>query len=93
MWANREWKAFCEMLPEYASKGHGEGFMHDTAMLLGALGWTGYDGAAEIVTPYFGASGTGQLNAIFDVTPQSGAQVPAPVASSAEGYTAISTRL
>ena len=44
MWANREWKAFCEMLPEYASKGHGEGFMHDTAMLMGALGWTGYDG-------------------------------------------------
>jgi uncharacterized protein (DUF1501 family) len=42
---------------------------------------------------YFGASGTGQLNAIFDVTPQDGSQVPAAVASSAEGYTAISTRL
>ena len=81
------------MLPEYASKGHGEGFMHDTAMLMGALGWTAYDGGAEIVTPYFGASGTGQLNAIFEVTPQDGAQVPAPVASHAEGYTAISTRL
>jgi 3,4-dihydroxyphenylacetate 2,3-dioxygenase len=93
MWGNREWKAFCEMLPEYASKGHGEGFMHDTAMLMGALGWTGYDGAVDMVTPYFGASGTGQLNAIFEVTPQDGAQVPAPVASQAEGYTAISTRL
>jgi 3,4-dihydroxyphenylacetate 2,3-dioxygenase len=93
MWAKREWKAFCEMLPEYASKGHGEGFMHDTAMLMGALGWTAYDGAADIVTPYFGASGTGQLNAVFEVTPQDGAQVPAPVASHAEGYTAISTRL
>ena len=39
------------MLPEYASKGHGEGFMHDTAMLLGALGWSAYDGKAEVVTP------------------------------------------
>ncbi len=47
------------MLPEYASKGHGEGFMHDTAMLLGALGWSAYDGQVEVVTPYFGASGTG----------------------------------
>jgi 3,4-dihydroxyphenylacetate 2,3-dioxygenase len=93
MWGNREWKAFCEMLPEYASKGHGEGFMHDTAMLMGALGWTGYDGGVDMVTPYFGASGTGQLNAIFEVTPQDGSQVPAAVASSAEGYTAISTRL
>jgi 3,4-dihydroxyphenylacetate 2,3-dioxygenase len=93
MWNNREWQAFCEMLPEYASKGHGEGFMHDTAMLMGALGWTGYEGAVEMVTPYFGASGTGQLNAIFEVTPQDGAQVPKPVASHAEGYTAISTRL
>lgn len=93
MWGNREWKAFCEMLPEYASKGHGEGFMHDTAMLMGALGWTGYDGGVDMVTPYFGASGTGQLNAIFDVTQQDGSQVPAAVASRAEGYTAISTRL
>ena len=72
MWQAGEWKDFCEMLPEYASKGHGEGFMHDTAMLLGALGWSAYDGAAEIVTPYFGASGTGQLNAVFPITPQVG---------------------
>lgn len=93
MWVKREWKAFCEMLPEYASKGHGEGFMHDTAMLMGALGWTAYDGGVDMVTPYFGASGTGQLNAIFEVTPQDGSQIPAAVASAAEGYTAISTRL
>ena len=93
MWARREWSAFCEMLPEYASKGHGEGFMHDTAMLLGPLGWGAYDGGVEILTPYFGASGTGQLNALFEVTPQDGHAVPAPVASRAEGYTAISTRL
>ena len=93
MWDQREWKAFCEMLPEYASKGHGEGFMHDTAMLMGALGWSGYDGAVDMVTPYFGASGTGQLNAIFEVTPQKGEHIPAAVASSAAGYTAVSTRL
>ena len=69
MWQAGEWNAFCGMLPEYAAKGHGEGFMHDTAMLLGALGWSAYDGRAEVVTPYFGASGTGQINAIFPVTP------------------------
>ena len=47
MWKRGEWKKFCEMLPEYAVKGHGEGFMHDTAMMLGALGWSGYDGQAR----------------------------------------------
>jgi 3,4-dihydroxyphenylacetate 2,3-dioxygenase len=62
MWQDGEWEAFCGMLPEYAAKGHGEGFMHDTAMLLGALGWSDYDGKAEVVTPYFGSSGTGQIN-------------------------------
>ncbi|MGA0178741.1 MAG: 3,4-dihydroxyphenylacetate 2,3-dioxygenase [Burkholderiaceae bacterium] len=93
MWQNAEWGPFCEMLPEYASKGHGEGFMHDTAMLLGALGWSAYDAPAEMVTPYFGASGTGQLNAVFPVTPQDGAHVPPPIASSAQGYTPVSVRL
>ena len=86
MWEQGQWKDFCAMLPEYASKGHGEGFMHDTAMLLGALGWSEYEGRAEVVTPYFGASGTGQINAIFPVTPQSGRAIPAPMASSASGY-------
>ena len=93
MWRRKEWRAFCEMLPEYAAKGHGEGFMHDTAMMMGALGWTAYDGAVDIVTPYFGASGTGQLNAVFEVTPQDGTQVPHAVASRADGYTTIATRL
>jgi len=93
IWKRGDWKTFCGMVPEYAAKGHGEGFMHDTAMLMGALGWSGYDAPAEIVTPYFGASGTGQINAVFPVTPQSGAAIPAPVASSAEGYTSIATRL
>jgi 3,4-dihydroxyphenylacetate 2,3-dioxygenase len=89
MWQAGEWAAFCEMLPEYASKGHGEGFMHDTAMLLGLLGWSAYDGHAEVITPYFGASGTGQINAVFPLTPQDGHAVPAPVASAAGGYQAV----
>ena len=93
MWQRGEWPQFCGMLPEYAAKGHGEGFMHDTAMLLGALGWSDYDGKAEVVTPYFGASGTGQINAIFPVTPQTGAAIPAAQASSAAGYTNINQRL
>jgi 3,4-dihydroxyphenylacetate 2,3-dioxygenase len=57
------------MLPEYAAKGHGEGFMHDTAMLLGLLGWDQYQGKAEVVTPYFPSSGTGQINVVFPVSP------------------------
>lgn len=81
MWQAAEWADFCAMLPEYAAKGHGEGFMHDTAMLLGALGWSDYDAPVDVITPYFGASGTGQVNAVFPVTPQSGAAVPAAVAS------------
>jgi 3,4-dihydroxyphenylacetate 2,3-dioxygenase len=93
MWQRGEWKDFCEMLPEYASKGHGEGFMHDTAMLLGLLGWSAYDGRAEVITPYFGASGTGQINAVFPVTPQDGSAIPQAVASRADGYTAVATRL
>lgn len=93
MWKAGEWQAFCEMLPEYAAKGHGEGFMHDTAMLLGALGWSAYDALADIVTPYFGASGTGQINVVFPVTPQDGRAIPKPVASAAEGYTNVATRL
>ena len=89
MWQDGEWADFCAMLPEYASKGHGEGFMHDTAMLLGLLGWSAYDGHAEVITPYFGASGTGQINAVFPVTPQDDSAVPAAVASSAGGYQAV----
>jgi 3,4-dihydroxyphenylacetate 2,3-dioxygenase len=93
MWREARWREFCAMLPEYAAKGHGEGFMHDTAMLLGALGWSAYDAPAEVVTPYFGASGTGQINAVFPVTPQDGSAIPAAVASRAQGYTPVSRRL
>jgi len=69
MWQRGEWPDFCDMLPEYAAKGHGEGFMHDTAMLLGALGWHQYDRGVEVVTPFFPSSGTGQINAAFPVSP------------------------
>ena len=69
MWQRGEWPDFCDMLPEYAAKGHGEGFMHDTAMLLGALGWNHYDRGVEVVSPYFPSSGTGQINAVFPVSP------------------------
>lgn len=69
MWERGEWGDFCDMLPEYASKGHGEGFMHDTAMLLGALGWNHYDQGVDVLTPVFASSGTGQINAVFPVSP------------------------
>jgi 3,4-dihydroxyphenylacetate 2,3-dioxygenase len=69
MWQRGDWKAFAHMLPMYAEKCYGEGFMHDTAMLLGALGWESYDQKAEIITPYFGSSGTGQVNVVLPVTP------------------------
>ena len=93
MWKAGQWQDFCAMLPEYAPKGHGEGFMHDTAMLLGLLGWSAYDAPAEIITPYFGASGTGQINAVFPVTPQDGHAIPKAMASAADGYTSVATRL
>ena len=93
MWENGEWADFCGMLPEYAAKGHGEGFMHDTAMMLGVLGWSEYAGKAEVITPYFGASGTGQINAVFPVTPVTGQAIPKAQASTADGFSLVSNRL
>ena len=69
LWKAGDWKTFVGMLPMYADKCWGEGDMHDTAMLLGLLGWDRYVAPVEVVTPYFGSSGTGQINAIFPVTP------------------------
>ena len=86
IWKRGDWKTFCEMLPEYASKAHGEGFMHDTAMMLGALGWSEYEGKGEIITPYFGSSGTGQINALFPVTPVEGRAIPQPEASAGRPF-------
>lgn len=65
LWQEGRWKTFCDMLPDYADLCVGEGGMHDTAMLLGMLGWDEYKKGVEIVTPYFPSSGTGQINAIF----------------------------
>ena len=67
LWERGDWPAFCAMLPMYAEKCHGEGGMHDTAMLLGVLGWDRYRAPAEIITPRFASSGTGQINAVFPV--------------------------
>jgi 3,4-dihydroxyphenylacetate 2,3-dioxygenase len=53
------------MLPDYARHCAGEGGMHDTAMLLGALGWDDYSNGVDIVTDYFPSSGTGQVIAAF----------------------------
>lgn len=67
MWQRGDHAAFLKMLPEYAQYCCGEGAMHDTAMLYGALGWDAYAGRCEVVTPYFPSSGTGQTNVIFPV--------------------------
>lgn len=65
LWTSGRFVEFTAMLPSYARTCHGEGWMHDTAMLLGALGWDGYCERVEIVTDYFASSGTGQVNAVF----------------------------
>lgn len=65
LWKQGDFKTFIAMLPEYAELCKGEGGMHDTAMLLGMLGWEDYNQPVEIITEYFASSGTGQINAIF----------------------------
>ena len=65
LWKQGDCKTFVAMLPEYAQLCQGEGHMHDTAMLLGMLGWDRYDRPVEIITDYFASSGTGQINAVF----------------------------
>lgn len=65
LWQNGEHELFLEMLPDYAKYCDGEGDMHDTIMLYGALGWDQYKGKAEVVTDYFPSSGTGQVNVFF----------------------------
>ena len=67
MWQRGDHATFLKMLPDYATFCCGEGSMHDTAMLYGALGWDSYDKPCEVVTPYFPSSGTGQTNVIFPV--------------------------
>ncbi len=67
LWQRGDFATFCAMLPEYAQLCEGEGGMHDTAMLLGLLGWDAYRQPVEMITDYFASSGTGQLNAIFPI--------------------------
>lgn len=67
MWQNGDHATFLKMLSDYARHCSGEGSMHDTAMLYGALGWDKYAGQCEIVTDYFPSSGTGQVNVLFPV--------------------------
>ena len=69
LWERGEHATVIDMLPMYADKCWGEGDMHDTAMLYGLLGGSAYAEKVEVVTPYFGSSGTGQINAIFPVVP------------------------
>jgi len=60
LWQEGNWKDFLALLPEYSDRCHGEGRMHDTAMIFGALGWDRYTGTAEVLCEYFASSGTGQ---------------------------------
>ncbi|MFT6425110.1 MAG: 3,4-dihydroxyphenylacetate 2,3-dioxygenase [Celeribacter sp.] len=67
MWQEGEIETFLKMLPEYANYCEGEGNMHDTVMLFGALGWDKYKGKGEVITEYFPSSGTGQTNVVFSL--------------------------
>ena len=67
MWKRGDHATFLKMLKEYSEFCCGEGTMHDTAMLYGALGWDAYDAECEVVTDYFPSSGTGQTNVIFPI--------------------------
>ena len=69
LWERGEHATVIDMLPMYNEKCWGEGDMHDTAMLYGLLGGHSYSEKVEVITPYFGSSGTGQINAIFPVVP------------------------
>ncbi len=65
LWQQGDFKTFTDMFEEYAVRCEGEGGMHDTAMLLGMLGWDKYKEKVKILSDYFPSSGTGQVNAEF----------------------------
>ena len=67
LWRAGRHAEFLELLPDYASHCSGEGHMHDTAMLYGALGWDAYDRGVDVLTDWFPSSGTGQCNVVFPV--------------------------
>ncbi|WEH37055.1 3,4-dihydroxyphenylacetate 2,3-dioxygenase [Streptomyces sp. AM 4-1-1] len=72
MWTQGRAAEFVQMLPDYNKRCTGEGAMADTAMLFGLLGWEDYTGKGEVLCPYFGSSGTGQVVVDFPLP-----QVPA----------------
>mgnify|MGYP000356061081 CR=1 FL=1 len=65
LWQKGDIATFLKMLGDYANFCCGEGSMHDTAMLFGALGWDTYTGKGELIGEYFPSSGTGQANVVF----------------------------
>lgn len=67
LWQQGDFPTFLKMLPDYAEYCDGEGDMHDTVMLFGALGWDKYQGRGEVITEYFPSSGTGQTNVVFSL--------------------------
>lgn len=67
MWQEGDISRFLKVLPDYAKFCDGEGDMHDTVMLFGALGWDKYKGKGEVITEYFPSSGTGQTNVVFSL--------------------------
>lgn len=67
LWQQGEIATFLKMMPEYAEYCSGEGGMHDTAILFGALGWDNYKGKGEVIGEYFPSSGTGQVNVVFSL--------------------------
>ena len=66
LWQAGRTREFLAMLPDYADRCHGEAGMIDTAHLFGVLGWNAYQGTGELLGEYFGSSGTGQVNVIFE---------------------------
>ena len=52
LWQKGEIATFLKMLPDYAIHCSGEGTMHDTFMLFGALGWDKYQGKGELIGEY-----------------------------------------
>jgi 3,4-dihydroxyphenylacetate 2,3-dioxygenase len=67
LWRSGRIAEFLAMLPDYRRHCQGEGGMHDTIMLFGALGWDRYAGRGTEMCPYFPSSGTGQTNVVFSL--------------------------
>lgn len=67
LWQQGRVAEFLDMLPDFATRCYGECAMIDTAMLFGLLGWKNYSGKGRIIGKYFGSSGTGQVNVLFDL--------------------------